>query len=185
MTVSDQIWGLWKQAGPYAWSAHIHTICHQGLSATKEVSGTECRYHLCVWHSWHVTADDRETVERIHWGTASRWVVCFNIACAHRTLNIRLRKSRDTYRNMAYNVDGRWMKYEFGALVEWYRQENRPAGSVTCPITPNSIINSTWIGLGLNPGFYSQRPETNHLSYEAAVFSLQFKCYQLPIFMVS
>jgi len=185
MTVSDQIWGLWKQAGPFAWSTHIHTICHQGLSATEEVSGTECRYHLCVWHPWHVPADDRETMERIHWWAASRLVVCFNIACTHRTLNIWLRKWRDAYRNMVYNVDGRWMKYEFGALVEWYRWENRPAGSITCSITTNSIINSTWISLGLNPGFYSQRPETNHQSYGAVLFSLQFRFYQLSIFMFS
>lgn len=101
----------------------------------------------------------------------------------HTEHNMWLRKSRDTYRNMAYNVDGRWMKYEFGALVEWCRWENHPAGSITCPITTNSIINSAWIGLRLNPGFYSQRPEANHLSYGAALYFLQFKCYQLPIFM--
>jgi hypothetical protein len=69
------------------------------------------------------------------------------------------------------------MKYEFGVLVEWYRWENRPAGRINCPITTHSIVNSAWIGLGLNPGFYIQKPETNHLIYGAALFPLQFKFY--------
>jgi len=44
----------------------------------------------------------------------------------------------------------------------------------------NYVINSTRIGLGLNLGFYSQRPESNHLGYGAALFSLQFKFINCP-----
>jgi hypothetical protein len=42
-----------------------------------------------------------------------------------------------------------------------------------------SIINSTWTGLGLNPGLYTQRPETCHLFFIIQVLS----CVHLYIFL--
>jgi hypothetical protein len=41
----------------------------------------------------------------------------------------------------------------------------------TCPSATLSITNSTWTGLGLNPGLHDTRLATNHLSHGMALLS--------------
>jgi len=41
----------------------------------------------------------------------------------------------------------------------------------TCPSATLSITNSTWTGLGLNPGLHDTRQATNHLSHGMALLS--------------
>jgi len=43
-----------------------------------------------------------------------------------------------------------------------------------CPSTSLSATNSTWIGLGLNPGLCSEEVVTNHLSHGTA---LHLSCF--------
>jgi hypothetical protein len=40
-----------------------------------------------------------------------------------------------------------------------------------CPSATLSITNSTWTGLGLNPGLHVTRRATNHLSHGIALLS--------------
>jgi hypothetical protein len=59
----------------------------------------------------------------------------------------------------------------------WWNEywEGKPKYSViTCPIATLSTRNHTWLHPGLNPGRGGGKPETNRLSYGAAVISLTF-----------
>jgi hypothetical protein len=40
-----------------------------------------------------------------------------------------------------------------------------------CPSAPLSITNSTWTGLGLNPGMRGESPTSKHMNHGTAVFS--------------
>jgi hypothetical protein len=59
-----------------------------------------------------------------------------------------------------YSVSGRWMKYEHGALVEWYWQGKMKYLKKTCPSITLSTTNPTQTSLWSNPGLHDKRHAT-------------------------
>jgi len=57
-----------------------------------------------------------------------------------------------------YSVDGSWIDYECGALVECYWEAKTVRQRSTCPVAGLSTINFTYSGLGSNPVFCHENP---------------------------
>lgn len=44
----DHVPSIRRQAGPVAWHAHQHTVCHQGFASVKAFPGAVPGHHLCL-----------------------------------------------------------------------------------------------------------------------------------------
>jgi hypothetical protein len=49
-------------------------------------------------------------------------------------------------------VDGRWMKYGYGVLMDWYWRVKRSGGKKSCSDVTLSTTNFIWTSPVLNPG---------------------------------
>lgn len=64
---------------------------------------------------------------------------------------------------------GRWMKYDFRAVVGRFCRESRSTRWKTCPKATLITTNAIWIGLGSIFDLQCERSMTNRLSYDMAV----------------
>jgi hypothetical protein len=58
------------------------------------------------------------------------------------------------------------------SMEHWWNDTdrgNRSTGRDTCPSATLSITDSTWTGLGANPGLGGEKPATNRLSHGTAL----------------
>jgi hypothetical protein len=61
---------------------------------------------------------------------------------------------------------------EYRAMAEWYIDRGKPKNSEKiCPIATLSTTNPTWTDLGANMSLCGERPATNRLSHDTALWS--------------
>jgi hypothetical protein len=63
------------------------------------------------------------------------------------------------------------------SIEHWWNDNDRPRlkySETTCHSTTLSTTNSTWTGLGLNPGLHRDRVVTDNLGHGTALYSVKF-----------